>query len=80
MQISIQQEKSGMYFAKIVNEEGIHAVASSPQESVEILLDMYKEINAIRHQKFSRKLFGEKKTKNKLFVGMPHFRSLTMSI
>jgi len=79
MKITLQRESTGMYFAKIVGEDGIHAVANTPQESVEILLDIYREVNVLRHKKFSEKLFGHRKDRN-IFVGMPQFRSLTLSV
>jgi hypothetical protein len=75
MKISLQKESTGMYFAKIIGEEWIHAVADTPQESIEILLDIYNEI---RYQKFYKKLFGDNKQHN-IFIGMLNFRSLTLS-
>jgi hypothetical protein len=78
MKISLQKESTGMYFAKIIGEEWIHAVADTPQESIEILLDIYKEVNEIRYQKFYKKLFGDNKQHN-IFIGMLNFRSLTLS-
>lgn len=80
MKITVTQEKTWQYFAKILGDIWVHAVGSTPDEAISFLMDIYKDINELRQQRIYSKLFGWLKTKQNLFAPTMSFRSFTISL
>lgn len=53
MKITVTQEKIWQYFAKILGDVWVHAVWSTPDEAITLLMDIYKDINEIRQERLS---------------------------
>lgn len=77
MKIKITKEKDKQYFAEIIGQLGIHAVGESPEQSMEYLVELYKDINESKSQKLQKSMFVNK-LKNPMFNFA--FKSLTVCL
>jgi predicted RNase H-like HicB family nuclease len=79
MKIKITREATNNFFAEILWEPWVHAVANSPELALEYLFDVYAKVHELKKEKAEQKLNFQNNLIHSPLLNTS-FKSLTVSL